>query len=112
MMIKVMKYTKLLTLMALAAFIFAPFAFAQSADTTVLAAPTQIQSTDSSTTVFVDPDAASDQTQEIDSETLAQELTSYQLRVADPSTGFFTRIVLRAKIHELQNELNIQQALQ
>ena len=35
-----------------------------------------------------------------------------QLKAADPSTVFFARLVIRAKIHQLQNELNIQQALQ
>ena len=98
-----MKYFKFFALVALLALISAPLAFAQTADTTTQGSSPVVITTTTETQAQIDA-------QDVD--TLAKEITAYQLKAADPSTGFFARLVIRAKIHQLQNELNIQQALQ
>jgi hypothetical protein len=40
-----------------------------------------------------------------------EELASLKLREQDPQTGSFTKFLLRFKIRQLENQLNIKKAL-
>lgn len=82
-----------------------PVAFATELDTTAtsdIIVVTTLDSTDSSSSEVV-----------ITSEAAARaELKSLKQKEQDPSTGFFTRLIIGFKIKQLETQLNIKKALQ
>ncbi len=101
------KFNLLTTSLVIAATLLAPIALVHAdATTPVTAQPATVSLTaDASVPVATDPADApvlSD----------ADQLAAYQAEEQDSSTGFFTRLILKFEIRQLENQIAIKKALQ
>ena len=94
------------TTLALALTVQAGFVYAAEPEAAISASPTIVVATDT-------PASATVTASSTDPIVLAtEELASLKLHEQDPATGYFTKFILRFKIRQLENQLNIKKALQ